>query len=48
MNFDVFSVSLAGEGQLRLQVANLARELEAMGLMDPARKRPLARPIPRP
>ena len=34
MNFDVFSVSLAGEGQLRLQVANLARELEAMGLMD--------------
>lgn len=41
MNFDVFSVSLAGEGQLRLQVANLARELEAMGLMDPARKRPL-------
>ena len=31
MNFDVFSVSLAGEGQLRLQVANLARELEAMG-----------------
>lgn len=43
MNFDVFSVSLAGEGQLRLQVANLARELEAMGLMDPARKRPLPR-----
>ncbi len=41
MNFDVFSVTLAGEGQLRLQVANLARELEAMGLMDPARKRPL-------
>ena len=39
MNFDVFSVSLAGEGQLRLQVANLAREREAMGLMDPARKR---------
>ena len=29
MNFDVFSVTLAGEGQLRLQVANLARELEA-------------------
>lgn len=41
MNFDVFSVALAGEGQLRLQVANLARELEAMGLMDAARKRPL-------
>ncbi len=41
MNFDVFSVTLAGEGQLRLQVANLARELEAMGLMAPERKRPL-------
>lgn len=41
MNFDVFSVSLAGEGQLRLQVANVARELEAMGLMAPERKRAL-------
>lgn len=41
MSFDAFSIALAGEGQLRLQVANLARELEAMGLMDPARKRPL-------
>lgn len=41
MNFDVFTVSLAGEGQLRLQVANLARELEAMGLMAAERKRPL-------
>lgn len=41
MNFDVFSVALAGEGQLRLQVANLAKELQAAGLMDPARKRPL-------
>lgn len=41
MNFDVFSIALAGEGQLRLQVANLAKELEALGLMDPARKRPL-------
>lgn len=41
MSFDVFSVSLAGEGQLRLQVANLARELEAMGLMAADRKRPL-------
>lgn len=47
MNFDVFSVSLAGEGQLRLQVANLARELEAMGLMiRPASV--LCPPIPRP
>lgn len=41
MNFDVFSISLAGEGQLRLQVANLARKLEAAGLMDPARKLPV-------
>lgn len=41
MNFDVFTVSLAGEGQLRLQVANLAREIEAMGLMAAERKRPL-------
>lgn len=41
MNFDVFSLSLAGEGDLRLKVANLARKLEAEGLMDPARKRPL-------
>lgn len=41
MNFDVFTVTLAGEGQLRLQVANLARELEAMGLMAADRKRPL-------
>ena len=31
MNFDVFSVSLAGEGQLRLQVANLAREARGHG-----------------
>jgi len=41
MNFDVLTLTLAGEGQLRLQVANLARELEAMGLMAPERKRPL-------
>lgn len=41
MNFDVFSISLAGEGQLRLQVANLARKLEAAGLMDLARKLPV-------
>lgn len=39
MNFDVFLVSLAGEGSLRQQVANLARKLEAEGLMSPARKR---------
>ena len=41
MNFDVSSISLAGEGNLRLQVANLARKLEAEGLMSAARKRPL-------
>lgn len=41
MNFDVFSLSLAGEGRLRQQVAELARRLEAEGLMDPGRKRPL-------
>lgn len=41
MNFDVFSVSLAGEGNLRLQVANLARKLQAEGLMSPERKRAL-------
>ncbi len=41
MNFDVFSVAVAGEGNLRLQVANLARKLEAEGLMDAARKKPL-------
>ena len=41
MNFDVFSISLAGEGDLRLKVANIARKLAAEGLTDPARKRPL-------
>lgn len=41
MNFDVFSVVAAGEGTLRLQVAQVARKLEAEGLMDPQRKRPL-------
>jgi len=41
MNFDVFSIALSGEGQLRLQVANLAKKLAAEGLTDPARKRRL-------
>lgn len=41
MNFEVFSLSLAGEGKLRMQVAELAKRLQAEGLMDPARKRPL-------
>lgn len=39
MNFDVSSISLAGEGNLRLQVDQLARRLEAEGLMDANRKR---------
>lgn len=41
MNFDVFSISLAGEGKLRMQVAELAKQLQAQGLMDPQRKRPI-------
>ena len=41
MNFDVFSIALAGEGNLRLKVANIARRLQAEGLTDPSRKRPL-------
>ena len=41
MNFDVFSIALAGEGNLRIKVANIARKLQAEGLTDPARKRPL-------
>jgi exodeoxyribonuclease VII large subunit len=41
MNFDVKALRLAGEGELRLKVAQLAKKLEAEGLMDPARKRPL-------
>lgn len=45
MNFDVFSVALAGEGRLRQQVAELARKLEAEGLMHPGRKRALP-PLP--
>lgn len=41
MNFDVLSLALAGEGNLRLQVANLARKLEAEGLMAASRKQPV-------
>lgn len=41
MNFDVFSIELAGEGKLRLQVANLAKKLEAEGLMNAALKKPI-------
>ncbi|WP_139653108.1 exodeoxyribonuclease VII large subunit [Raoultibacter phocaeensis] len=43
MNFDVFGLSLAGEGNLRLKVANLAKKLEAEGLMRADRKKPLPR-----
>lgn len=43
MNFDVFSISLAGEGNLRLKVANLAKKLQAQGLMDQERKRRIPR-----
>ncbi len=41
MNFDVFGVALAGEGDLRMQLANLSRKLESEGLMAAQRKRPL-------
>ena len=41
MNFDVFSLTLAGEGDLRQRVAQLAKKLQAEGLMDPLRKRNL-------
>ena len=41
MNFDAFSISLAGEGNLRMRVAELARRLQAEGLMAQERKRPL-------
>jgi exodeoxyribonuclease VII large subunit len=43
MQFQVRSLSLAGEGNLRLQVAQVARRLEAEGLMRPERKRTLPR-----
>jgi len=41
MQFTVRQLSLAGEGRLRLEVAELARRLEAEGLMAPSRKRAL-------
>jgi exodeoxyribonuclease VII large subunit len=43
MQFQVRSLALAGEGSLRLQVAALARRLDAEGLMRPERKRSLPR-----
>lgn len=39
MSFVASKLSVAGEGVLRQQVAELARRLEREGLMDPARKR---------
>lgn len=41
MNFDVFGLAIAGEGNLRLEVANLAKKLQAEGLMMPEKKKPL-------
>jgi exodeoxyribonuclease VII large subunit len=41
MQFQVRAIALAGEGALRLRVAEVARRLEAEGLMRPERKRPL-------
>ncbi|MDR1421625.1 MAG: exodeoxyribonuclease VII large subunit [Coriobacteriales bacterium] len=41
LNFEVRTLRLAGEGALRLKVAELAVRLEALGLMDPARKLPI-------
>lgn len=41
MNFEVSSLSLAGDGDLRAQVAALAEKLRQEGLMDTARKRRL-------
>ena len=43
MQFTVRSLSLAGEGNLRLQVAELARKLQTEGLMRDERKRALPR-----
>lgn len=41
MQFMVKRIALAGEGVLRIQVAQLAKKLEAEGLMRPERKRAL-------
>lgn len=43
LSFIARTVSLAGEGMLRQQVAALARKLEREGLMAPERKRPIPR-----
>lgn len=41
MSFDVHGITLAGEGRLRLRVAELAKKLQAQGLMDAAHKLPI-------
>lgn len=41
LQFQVRQVAIAGEGVLRMQVAALARQLEAEGLTSDSRKRPL-------
>ncbi|WP_165045343.1 exodeoxyribonuclease VII large subunit [Adlercreutzia sp. ZJ138] len=41
MNFNVFALSLVGEGYLRMRVAQIQRRLAAEGLTSDARKRPL-------
>jgi len=43
MQFTVRTLALAGEGRLRVQVAELARRLQAEGLMSPERKQALPR-----
>ncbi len=43
MQFSVRRLALAGEGRLRMQVAELASRLEAEGLMRPEHKRSLSR-----
>ena len=39
MQFSVRKIQVAGEGSLRMRVAQLAQRLQREGLMDPARKR---------
>jgi exodeoxyribonuclease VII large subunit len=41
MNFVARAIRPAGEGDVRVKVAQLARQLESEGLMDPARKLPV-------
>lgn len=41
MNFNVSQLTLAGDGALRQQVAQLAQKLKAEGLTDASRKRPV-------